>query len=124
MLFGKTEQALEAATHYSGLRHKVVANNIANVDTPGYKAVDISFKEQLGDVIRAQEKGFGASSLREPTLSFIPDLNSRRPSIDGNTVNIDQQLTMLSQNAIYHNACVQLLNSKFRILKTALSPGG
>lgn len=120
MLFDKTTQGLTAAGHYSSLRHKVVANNIANVDTPGYKALDISFGQQLDDLITAGKNE--SRSPEDPTTILIPDLNGRRPSIDGNTVNIDQQLTMLSQNAIYHNACMQLLNSKFRILKTALSP--
>jgi len=121
MLFDKTSAGLAAATYYAGMRHKVIANNIANVDTPGYKALDISFGEQLGDFMRTRTRGLNASSMLSPTVTFTRDLNSRRPRIDRNTVSIDQELAKLSQNAIYHNACLQLLKSKHRILKSALS---
>lgn len=121
MLFDKTSAGLAAAAHYAGMRHKVIANNIANVDTPGYKALELSFGEQLGDFMRSRGRGSKASPLSAPTLMFAHDLNSLRPRIDRNTVSIDQELVKLSQNAIYHNACLQLLNSKHRILKSALS---
>ena len=121
MLFDRTSEGLAAATRYSGIRHKTIANNIANVDTPGYRALDVSFREQLSDFMRMQNSHSGAEPLLPPTVRFMTDLNSRRPRIDGNTVSIDQQLAMLSQNAIYHNACLELLHSKFRILKTAIT---
>ena len=120
MLFDKTSEGLVAATHYAGLRHKIIANNIANVDTPGYKALDISFREQLSDLI---ERDSRAGHFRPPTLMFARDLQSLIPRMDRNTVSIDQELAKLSQNAIFHNVCLQLLNSKYRILKSALSPG-
>lgn len=121
MLFDKTSAGLAAAAHYAGMRHKIIANNIANVDTPGYKALELSFGEQLGDFMRTRKRGSKAGPPLPPTLTFARDLNSRRPRIDRNTVSIDQELVKLSQNAIFHNACLQLLNSKHRILKSALS---
>lgn len=121
MLFDKTLAGLAAATHYAGMRHKVIANNIANVDTPGYKALDLSFGEQLGDFMRPRKRGSKARPALPPTLTFARDSNSLRPRIDRNTVSIDRELAKLSQNAIFHNACLQLLNSKHRILKSALS---
>lgn len=121
MLFDKTSEALVGASHYAGIRHKVIANNIANVDTPGYRAMDISFGDQLADIMRTPNSR-GMESMAPPSMIFTQDLNGQRPSINGNTVSIDQQLTMLSQNAIYNNACLQLLRSKYRILKAAISP--
>ncbi len=128
MLFDKTTQGLTAAVHYAGLRHKVIANNIANVDTPGYKALELSFKEQMEGLLRGRNSRAkavlprpGISSLPPPTVILAPDPNGRRPRIDRNTVSLDQELTKLSQNTIFHNTCLQLLNSKFRILKTAIS---
>ena len=121
MLFDKTSAGLAAAVNYAGQRHKIIANNIANVDTPGYRALDISFREQLGDFMKTRGRGSKASPLAPPELTFVRNLNSRRPRMDRNTVSIDQELTKLSQNAIFHNACLQLLNSKHRILKSALS---
>ena len=121
MLFDKTSIGLEAAIHYSGLRHKIIANNIANADTPGYKALDISFKEQLESFMNGQKRGLMPSTLLPPATVFAPDIYNSNPRIDRNTVSIDQELTKLSQNAIFHNASLQLLNSKYRILKSAIS---
>lgn len=128
MRFDKTTEGLTALVHYAGLRHKIIANNIANVDTPGYKASDISFREQLENFMNMQKPGLSTvlrkkkmSSLLPPTLILAPDIDNRRPRIDLNTVNIDQELTKLSQNTILHNTCLQLLNSKLRILKSAIS---
>ncbi len=118
MLFDNTSEGLAAAVHYAGLRHKIIANNIANVDTPGYKSLDISFREQLGDFMK---RGSGAGPPGPPMVVFARDLDSLSPRMDRNTVSIDQELTKLSQNAIFHNACLQLLNSKNRILKAALT---
>ena len=121
MIFDKTAETLTAAVHYAGIRHKVTANNIANVDTPGYKAMDVSFREQLADFMSAQKSGSMPIPPAPPTLVLAPDLDSTRPRIDYNTVNIDQELAKLSQNTIFHNTCLQLLSSKFRILKYAIS---
>ncbi len=145
MLFDKTSEGLTVAVHYAGLRHKIIANNIANLDTPGYKALDISFGEQLEDFMgregsKAQRirnnasfiahrqsssytsrSMFRPASLPPPTLRLTPDLSSLRPRMDGNTVSVDQEQVKLSQNAIFHNTCLQLLRSKFRILKLAIS---
>ena len=135
MLFDRTIEGLSAAAYYLGLRHEVIANNIANVDTPGYKALDISFKDQLKDSMkttvskeqRAKSEGLDARnsipravSLAPPTLVQLSG-DSQRPRIDRNTVDIDRELVKLSQNTILHNTYLQLLNSKFRILKSAIS---
>ena len=120
MLFDRTTNGLIAAVHYAGLRHRVIANNISNVDTPGYKALDISFKEQLDDFMKKQKPGSGSVPLPPPTLVLDADLSSHKPRIDGNTVNIDQELAKLSQNTILHNTYLQLLNSRFRILNSAI----
>ena len=145
MLFDRTVDGLTAVVHYAGLRHKTIANNIANLDTPGYKALDISFREQLRDLMetpngREQRVRHSVSSttrnpssphalrsisrsvsLMPPTVMFAPDANALRPRIDSNTVNIDQELIKVSQNSILHNSCLQLLRGKFRTLRSAIS---
>jgi len=120
MLFDKTTQILSASVYYSGLRHKVIANNIANADTPGYKALDISFKEQLEYLMRTRRAG-EKISLPPPVV-----VSDRYSSIDGirkdlNTVDIDREMADLSRNAILHNTYLEFLNNRFRILKTAIS---
>ena len=126
MLFDRTTEGLTAAVYYTGLRHRVIANNIANADTPGYEALDISFRQQLEDfmkVQRADNSRFGSCSriLPSPTPVLTSGSSSQRPRMDRNTVDIDRELSKLSQNTILHNTYLQILNSRFRTLKSAIS---
>jgi flagellar basal-body rod protein FlgB len=128
VLFDKTIVGLEGAVYYAGFRHKVIANNIANLDTPGYRALDISFRDQLECLLEAKEhRGTtkAASSRSDvspapPTTILTRDLNSLWPRIDRNTVSVDQELARLSQNTVFHNTCLQLLKSKLGILKSVI----
>ena len=122
MLFDKTIVGLEGATHYLGLRHRIIANNIANAETPGYRAMDISFREQLEYLIKEASSGRQPHGRRPPPkLVFAVDPTSQSSGINRNTVSIDQELAKLSQNTILHNTYLQILNSKFRTLKSAIS---
>ena len=127
MLFDKTIEGLAGATYYAGLRHKIIANNIANVETPGYRGMDISFRKQLEYLVKMASDGkqvrggSGVDRRPPPTLVFTSDPTSQRHSINHNTVSIDQELVKLAQNTILHNTCLQLLSSKFRMLKYAIS---
>ncbi len=125
VLFDKTTKGLEWGIHYAGLRHKLIASNIANVDTPNYKALDISFRDQLEYLL--ETRGHGNTKMRSvshspppPTLVQSPDLYSLWPRIDRNTVNIDKELAKLSQNTILHNTYLQLLKGKFDSLKEVI----
>jgi len=124
MLFDKTTKGLSAATYYTGLRHKVIANNIANLDTPNYKSIDITFTDQLKAFMKTQERGSKQSSfgvLPLPTTILSPYQSDQRPRIELNTVDIDQEQVKLAQNTILHNTFIQLLSSKLRILKASIS---
>lgn len=122
MLFDVTVEGLTAATYYLGLRHKVIANNIANLSTPNYKALDIVFADQLKAFIRSKsENRSSVYFLPPPTITLAPYQSDQRPNIELNTVDIDQEQVKLAQNTILHNTYLQLLGSKFRILRTSIS---
>ncbi len=122
MLFDITVEGLTAATYYSGLRHKVIANNIANLNTPNYKALDIVFRDQLKAFIKSKSENCSSVySLPPPTTIFAGYQSDQRPNIELNTVDIDQEQVKLAQNTILHNSYLQLLGSKFRILRTSIS---
>ena len=126
-LFDNTIQLLTKATYFTNLRHSVIASNIANVETPGYRAMDLKFehlfKQALDDI---SNKGGGkdnqprAAGFRKAEPMPVLD-TTQRPRLDGNTVNPDQQLAKLAENTIMHNTFVQLLNMKFKMLQTAIS---
>lgn len=122
MCFDKTMQLISAGVYYSGLRHKVIANNIANINTPNYKAMDITFRDQLELFANSDNSNeIGTGSLPPPTTVLTPYLSDQRPSIELNTVDIDQEQVKLSQNTLFHNSCLQLLTSKLRIIKASIS---
>jgi flagellar basal-body rod protein FlgB len=119
-LFGATIEILRQGTVFAARRHELLAQNVANADTRGFRARDLSFANELS---LAQQ----VKSLPAPE-TIVPRLDARviespdevlRP--DGNTVDIDRQMPRLAQNTLYHNAVIQLLNSRFRALRSAIN---
>lgn len=119
-LFGSTMDMLRQAAVFSTRRHELLAQNIANADTPGWEARDVAFAHELS--LAQQVRALSASALGAPDLDLR--LIERLDSVvapDGNSVNIDRQMTRVAQNTLYHSAVLQLLNSQFRALKTAIN---
>ena len=113
-LFDDTIQLLTKTTSFTNLRHNVIARNIANVDTPGYKAMELKFEHLFKQALNAEKDN-------QPMLVLD---TTQQPRLDGNTVNPDRELTRLAENTIMHSTFVQLLNMKFRMLQTAISEKG
>jgi len=91
-------------------RQKLVASNIANADTPGYKARDISFQFEFMSQIE------GAV----PNVVEVPGLVTKN---DGNNVNMDRELRLLSENALRFNMASNLLRSQIRTIRSAIQEG-
>lgn len=115
-------------------RHKVLASNIANADTPNYKARDFDFASELKKAVeqgrtssgglslaRTSERhlaGQGMSGSRQELLYRIPD----QPSLDGNTVDMDRERTQFADNAVRYQAALTIMNSRIQGLKNAMQP--
>ena len=110
-------------------RHQILASNIANADTPNYKARDLDF----ASVLEAQQSGEGKSVRMARTHAahlqmegFIDQAAGLRyrtphqPSIDGNTVEVQAEQARYTENAIDFQASFTFLNGKFKGLMTAL----
>ena len=124
---------LEKALDLRALRQSVIASNVSNLDTPGYKTVDISFKESLKEAMeKDNQKGIGEGGevpLRKPAealygarnrVHYVRGLQSRP---DGNNVDIDREMIELVKNSSGYNMAVQLLIAKFKILASAIKGG-
>jgi flagellar basal-body rod protein FlgB len=94
---------------YLSERQEVVAGNIANADTPGYKALDV----EPGDFSAALQQARDA-------VVPVPDLAARN---DGNNVSIDREARLLSENAIRFNLATQLLRTQMKALRSAIEEG-
>ncbi len=125
--FDKALGIHEQALLLRSRRTEVLANNIANVNTPGFKARDIDFE----NVLRQQAgQGEGLAINHSSTLHFsgssAPDivtLSYRVPSqasLDGNSVDEQQENAAFARNALEHQASFQFLNGKFAGLMKAL----
>ena len=109
-------------------RAEVLANNLANADTPGYKARDVDFQAMMQ---KAQDSmsGFGMTRTHEShmdTSSMGADSEllyrvPHQPSVDGNTVDAQQEQTRFMRNAMDYQASFQFLDGKVSGIKKALS---
>jgi flagellar basal-body rod protein FlgB len=119
-LFGGTIELLRQAAVFSTRRHELLAQNIANTDTPGFQARDLSFTHELS--LAQQVRALPASAVGTPDLDLrLIERPDPVVAADGNSVDIDRQMTRVAQNTLYHSAVLQLLNSHFRALKTAIN---
>ena len=130
-LFGNTLTALESVLDFQSERHTVLSTNVANVDTPGYKGHDVRFSDELKRAIDTE----GTIPLRKTNESHLPlgvgQMKGRShysvPSsdavrrLDGNTVDLDKEMTKLAENSLYYNVTAQIVSKKMRLLRTAIS---
>jgi flagellar basal-body rod protein FlgB len=132
-IFNRTISLLERSLDLRSLNQRVLASNIANMDTPNYKAVELVVEEEMN---RKQEFNPGLSLARTHVNHFPPKNIPRSPinfkaakapdfSLrgDGNTVDIDRTLGKLAQNTLLYNAASQLISNKFKGLKNAIKGG-
>jgi flagellar basal-body rod protein FlgB len=124
---GIHEQALYMRSH----RAEVLGNNLANVDTPNFKARDVDFSSLL-DYANGQSPSLAAAASRpqrtnERHMSLNSDDGSdllytmpSQPSIDGNTVEEQQEMARFAKNAMNYEASLSFLNSRFKGLQSAI----
>ncbi len=119
--------ALGVLTH----RQELLASNIANADTPHFKARDIDFRDALaGAVAGRKDASLGLSVTARGHLGGSMDSKQAasaryrtefQPSIDGNTVNMDIERAAFAENALRLEAALTFINSSFKTLQMALS---
>lgn len=128
-LFSNTVSTLENALNYSSMKQKIVSQNIANVDTPNYKAKDVSFKaafeEALGQSFKtkrtdARHYDFKNTNGSYPGIVVKKNLNY---NANGNSVDLDKEMADLATNQIYFNALTERINGKFNSLQTVIRGG-
>lgn len=127
---------LENAISASSLRHKVISDNIANVNTPEFKRSEVEFEGLLREAMNPTKKKLpmtmtnekhitGNATITSPTTvtakTRLVAENSFRT--DGNNVDIDIEMANMAKNTIYYNAAVQQLNRYYSGLKTAINGG-
>ncbi len=111
-------------------RAEVLASNIANADTPGYKAKDIDFADALANAQSKQNYRMAKTHDKHFDLSINIDSSEKyrnpyQPDTgDGNTVDVQVERNKFMENSMEYQTSLQFLNSRIRGLKKALSSGG
>jgi flagellar basal-body rod protein FlgB len=117
-----TSTALAKTLDATAARQKAIANNIANVETPGYNRVYVSFENELK---RVMDEG-SRHSIRKGLKELMPvrrtDLVSPAKP-DGNNVNIDAEIADLAKNVLKQKATTVLLEAKIAMLRDAIMGG-
>ena len=119
------------ALNLRAYRQQLLASNIANADTPNFKARDIDFKAALQGALKTDNPQPGKLSVTSPNhmpASTAPApagaaLLYRTPtqaSIDGNTVDMDQERAAFADNALHYEANILFLNSQIRAMYSAI----
>ena len=118
-----TTQSLKMTLDAASVRHSALASNVANVNTPGYQRVDLSnsFKATLDAALHQVDQGkeITPSQLPEPQVTVASVQNQAR--YDGNTVNMDQEMTDKIKNQTDFDFSAQLLALKYAGLKAAIT---
>jgi len=119
-------RGLERVLDLSAFRHQVIAANLANVDTPGYRTRDV--REFAGEIEQAMTGG-EEPSLTGPsfaTQSFTPVAHEIRGLLerpDGNNVSVERESLLLAQNQLRFQVAVQFLKAEFHRLSSAINGG-
>lgn len=127
---------LERVMEFTEARHEVLANNVSNFDTVGYKVQDLPAEEFFGELRKAVQRrsngGAGAPLEIRPTSHFSWNNDGRleaRPEEiednnilfhDGNNRFVEKQMTAMSKNALLHNVAAELLRMQYEGLQTAI----
>ena len=123
-LGGATSQLVTLALDAALLRHQVIANNIANVNTPGYAAKRVSFEEQLAGLLTPSGRlNESALNAENGSLQSMIDEGHAVVPAGGEKVELDQEMIQLTQNVIRYQALLDALSKRGSILKMAINEG-
>jgi flagellar basal-body rod protein FlgB len=125
-LFGTVTEGLGRALDLYQARHTVLAENIANSETPGYRARELDFGNALAEALAPPEPNApGDSSSVAPANRRIEPTLDREAAVkpDGNSVALDEQVGRLSENAFKIQALTQILSARYQSLKRVIDGG-
>ena len=130
--FNYLPRAMTAAS----IRQEVIANNVANVNTPNYKKSTVEFEELLAreiygeepdgklKIVRTHDKHLPIETLPFHAEPQIVQDNSTTMRVDKNNVDIDIEMATLAKNQLYYNAVVTKFGSYVSALKNAITSNG
>ena len=119
---------LEKGLDASSLRQKVIADNVANVDTPGFKRSDVDFSAVLGEAMGATNPVLPLKVTSEQHLPGVAPSAQAAVVVDqsttlrndGNNVDIDKEMANVAENGLYYNAATRVISSQLGLLRMVI----
>ena len=135
-IFSTTVELLGKSIDLRTKNQNLISSNIANAETPNYVPKSLAFEQELQGALKGGHKG--ASPVTNPrhiplkgTKDRIQSVNgqvietpAKTPGKDGNSVELESEMTKMSENQIIYNASVQILSKKFSGIRSAISSSG
>jgi flagellar basal-body rod protein FlgB len=118
-----TNRNLEKALDASWLRNEVISQNIANSDTPGYKRKEVRFEEFLNSEMKTGQISRGQSKLSGSNIRIVEDPAESSYRSDGNNVDMENEMALLSANSLRYITLIQRINGDFSKLRTVIKGG-
>jgi flagellar basal-body rod protein FlgB len=131
-LLDPTIGALNTSLNLRLLRHNVISSNLANADTPGYKAKEMEFEQAFREILGASDNGsVNVTSSRhiaaretDPVFPEIYENPNGVENLDGNTVDRADEMAKMVENQALYTAAVEMLRKKLGAIKYAIEEGG
>lgn len=108
-------EILTQVMNAASLRHRVISQNIANVNTPGYHRLAVAFEDEMAKALNHSSGGPAPNVKPHVVVADGPE------RVDGNTVDIDQEMTDLTRNALLFEAAAQIVTSRISSYKAAIA---
>jgi flagellar basal-body rod protein FlgB len=122
---------LEEVAKFAQARHAVLAGNLANLNTPGYRVRDLSVEDFQARLRQAVEQRHAPPAFESPGHvaedngdGYLAQVAEQSKTIlfhDGSNVSLEQQVTEMAKNQVQHNLALALMNHQFRQLEAAIS---
>ena len=133
-IFDEHLQLLHKTMDFRARRNNVLASNVANVETPGYKSRDLVFERALGDAMKASEPGplevthskhLDGRQIRPLNLVEPDVIRTSNPmgGLDDNSVDLEREMVKLGENQVVYQALAQMVSHKFSQLRMAIREG-
>jgi flagellar basal-body rod protein FlgB len=129
-IFDRTMTLLEESMNLRATRHRVIAQNIANEETPGFRAKEVQFLDELSAAAKhhggvalqathARHLGVQGDPLHG-VRARVSEIPSAELPLDANSVNLDSEMAKLADNGLHYNGAATILSVRFKQLLDAV----
>lgn len=138
-IFGSTIGLLGKSIDLRAKNQNLIVSNIANAETPNFVPKELAFEQELQGALKNRQsgqrsssspharhipiRGAGAGNSVQSVSGRVIETPAKTPGIDGNAVELENEMGKMAENQIMFNASVQMLNKKFEGLRSAIKEG-